>query len=430
MMTKGTVNTMKRFICAVLAAVSVFAFSACNKNDTVKNDGNENSIKVSSSVEDEKKLSAGETKSDEQIAEEREEIPVPTTLSNTYYRLTHDKELNVAYLGGSITQGSGASKYANNWVALTTAWLSEKFPDATINENNAGISNTGSNYGIFRLQHDIFDVAVPDLMFIEYTSNDWGRFGDLNISRQNESIIRMLYEKNPKMDIVFLFTNFGYDSPCRRASTALAEHYGLMVIDPGSDLKTLIDTQEGGVYDRYSPDKIHPSDEGHAYYLKLIEEQFTKYLIEQAPKDAAYLDFVVPEPLNENGLFLNPEIIEPVMMDIPDDFEYKSMKVAMKNRVYDHMISTEKEGAEYEFEFEGTGFGLLVYKTPTVSNIRYSVDGGEFVDYAIGDMHNYNHGQMYIMEYDLEPGKHTVKVQNVVSQYGTKLNIMGICVNK
>lgn len=353
-----------------------------------------------------------------------------TVLSNTYYRLTVDKELNVAYLGGSITQGSGATKYENNWVALTTKWLSDNFPDAVINENNAGLSNTGSNYGIFRLEEDVINVAVPDLIFIEYTSNDWGRFGDLNISRQNESIMRRLYEINPKIDIIFLFTGFSYDSPCRRASTALAEHYGLLVVDPGRELKRRIDEEEGGEYSKYSSDKIHPNDLGHSYYVELIGEQFKKYLVDEAPTEAKYLDANVPEPLNSDGLFLAPKMIDPLLFDVPEGFAYKDMSLKMCKMQYDHYIETETEGAEFEFTFDGTGFGLLVYKSPTVSNIAYSVDGGEFVDYEIGDMHNYNHGQMYIMEYNLEKGTHTVKIKNTPSNYGTTLRIVKICVNE
>ena len=245
-----------------------------------------------------------------------------TVLSNTYYRLTVDKELNVAYLGGSITQGSGATEYSKNWVALTTKWLSDNFPEATINENNAGLSNTGSNYGIFRLEEDIINIAVPDLIFIEYTSNDWGRFGDLNISRQNESIMRKLYEVNPKIDIVFLFTGFSYDSPCRRASTALAKHYGLPIVDPGSELKRRIDEEEGGDYAKYSSDKIHPNNLGHAYYVELIGELLGKHLIDEAPDEAKYLDANIPEPLNKDGLFMSPRMIDPLLYDIPEDFKY------------------------------------------------------------------------------------------------------------
>ena len=355
---------------------------------------------------------------------------MPTGFSNCYYRLTRDKELNIACIGGSITHGAGASTYSKSWVALTTSWLKEHFPDAEIHENNAGVSNTGSNYGIFRLQRDIFDVAIPDLMFIEYTSNDWERFGETVISKQTESIIRMLYEKNPKMDIIFLFTYIGYDGACRNASRALAKHYGLEIIDPGSSLKTLIDTEEGGVYDKYSGDKIHPNDTGHAFYLKLISDCLAKHLLKGKPETAQYIDYDIPQPFNKSGLFTNPEIVDVLKGEVPAGFEIKQKNVTLGNGTYEYALCTETEGAEYIFTFNGTGFGLLVFKTPFVSNIEYSVDGGEYVGYAIGDMQAYNHGQMYIPEFDLERGEHTVAIRNVASKFGTQLNILALCINK
>ena len=353
-----------------------------------------------------------------------------TPLSNTYYKLTVEKSLKVAFLGGSITSGGCATEYSKNYVSHTERWLHNNFPQAKIKTNNAGVGNTGSNYGIFRLQKDILDVFVPDLIFIEYTSNDWGRFGELNISRQNESIMRMLYKANPKIDIVFLFTAFTYESPCRSASTKLAEHYGLITMDPGKLIKTKIDTEEGGEYSKYTHDKIHPNDTGHALYGKMIGETFSKYLVENAPEKAEYLDVEVPEPLNKNGLFLAPEMVDVDEFDYSESFMRKDFSLELRQMKYDHYIETEKEGAEFTFDFDGTGFGLYIHKNPTLSNFFYSVDGGEFKEFIVAEMQNYDHGQTYIIEYDLPKGKHTVCIRNGKSEHGTTLRIIKVLVNK
>ena len=103
---------------------------------------------------------------------------------------------------------------------------------------------------------------------------------------------------------------------------------------------------------------------------------------------------------------------------------------------YDGYLTTGTPGAELEFTFDGTGFGLLVYKTPDVSNFEYSVDGGEFVEYIVADMHYYNHAQMYICEYALTDGTHTVKIRNKASPANTResdgntLGIVKICINE
>ena len=60
-------------------------------------------------------------------------------LENTAYKLKHGLGLTVAYFGGSITEGAGASSYASSWAGLTTAWLRERFPACAIRPVQAAI---------------------------------------------------------------------------------------------------------------------------------------------------------------------------------------------------------------------------------------------------------------------------------------------------
>ncbi|MBR5528641.1 MAG: hypothetical protein IKV97_06510, partial [Clostridia bacterium] len=80
-------------------------------------------------------------------------ITMRGALSNTLSKLTDKKELTVAYFGGSVTVGHGATdreKYS--WRALTTKWLKENFPKANVTEVNAAIGATGSHLGAFRTE--------------------------------------------------------------------------------------------------------------------------------------------------------------------------------------------------------------------------------------------------------------------------------------
>ena len=54
-------------------------------------------------------------------------------LNNTAYKLKNDKKLRVAYFGGSITEGAGASDPTKTcYRAMTTAWFKAKYPDALV----------------------------------------------------------------------------------------------------------------------------------------------------------------------------------------------------------------------------------------------------------------------------------------------------------
>ena len=98
-------------------------------------------------------------------------------------KLQAGEEVTIAYLGGSITQGTGADN-ENCYAALTTKWIENQYPDAKVNYVNAGIGATGSYIGVHRcdaqvLSHD------PDLVFIDFSVND---------ESQNNAINKLTYE--------------------------------------------------------------------------------------------------------------------------------------------------------------------------------------------------------------------------------------------
>src|SRR5438128_9003460 len=86
-------------------------------------------------------------------------------------KLRAGKPVTVAYLGGSITSGAGASDLAKtSYRALVTQWLRNRYPPARINEINAAVGGTGSIYGSLRVRRDVI-AYKPDLVFIEFAIN-------------------------------------------------------------------------------------------------------------------------------------------------------------------------------------------------------------------------------------------------------------------
>jgi acyl-CoA thioesterase I len=64
-------------------------------------------------------------------------------LPNWNDKLLRDEPIVVAFLGGSITEGFGASDpEATSWRALTETYLKRRFPDKTIHCVNAGVGGT------------------------------------------------------------------------------------------------------------------------------------------------------------------------------------------------------------------------------------------------------------------------------------------------
>lgn len=70
--------------------------------------------------------------------------------ANTRYKLEVEKKLNIGFIGGSITANGGNKFYGYDEQVYDK--MCREFPDAEINYVQAGIGNTGSNFGIFRLE--------------------------------------------------------------------------------------------------------------------------------------------------------------------------------------------------------------------------------------------------------------------------------------
>ena len=94
-------------------------------------------------------------------------------LENTVYRLKHDKKLSIGFIGGSITEGCGASSPKTSWVGRTYDWFTRTYPEAEFRFENAAIGGTGSMLGVYRLEHELLDKSDPDLVFVEFAVNDW-----------------------------------------------------------------------------------------------------------------------------------------------------------------------------------------------------------------------------------------------------------------
>lgn len=234
-------------------------------------------------------------------------------LSNTLYKIKNKQSLNVAYLGGSITDGYGASDESHSYAKLSFNWLQETYgtPDnVTYNIIKKGVGGTGTTYGAYRAEEDLGlkSESVPDLAFIECAINDsYDGIGYDRAAANMESIVRGLYKANPYMDIIILFTTdiyrFDYQNNTAwneneweelKAHKAVADYYGIPTIYMGKALNEAVYKENGNsvpknangsvdtsnaAWGKYFPavstggyDTVHPNDTGYGIYKNCIAE--------------------------------------------------------------------------------------------------------------------------------------------------------------
>ena len=320
---------MKKFISIIMAAAMVLSISACSGTTSEPVDaGNTPADDTISSVTEDTSLTPEDlTSGDTSITEPEpiEEIPyqlggdlTPTMIANSVLnagnqarlaklikKLQGGESVTVAYLGGSITQGSSAGNELC-YARLTTNWLEEQFPDAKIKYVNAGIGATGSYIGIHRAERDVLAYA-PDLVFIDFSVNDTSDRITTNKATY-EGLIRKLWQADSAPAIITLAMTQENGTSVQTEHSEIAVKYDIPMI---SYRNAILDVIDKGyiVWDDISDDNIHPNVQGHAVLTQMI----TNYL-QNVIDNIENIDTTEPElpGTSDSGMkYQNAAIVEP-----------------------------------------------------------------------------------------------------------------------
>lgn len=391
---------------------------------------------------------------------------VTSPLANTYRALRFDKKLTVGYIGGSITYGNSAAKKVNDngtvsqtggdialsYVNRTTDYLRAQYPQATIESINAGVSDTATNFGIYRLNDHLMNTNghdMPDLVFVEFTTNDWCYDGgivqnDKDLARQAESLIRNIYAKNPYADIVLLSTVRDANGASRKVYEKLGKDYGLLFIDLGVPLQQKMTARgaaneaDGTYY--YTVDNLHPSAKGYEVYFEEIKNGMTAALETTIYATAKTDRTAALGKASARSLWENPTIL-PV-----SDFTVESGSVANGSNLTMSMYGTNETQAQnvavtngslkiteettLSFKFTGTTVALLFGMNESGVLMDYTVDGRGSantktlnIDTELLTFQKYGHTQLFVLEQELAYGEHTIKMTFKPTSDG-KVNVL------
>ena len=297
-------------------------------------------------------------------------------------------------IGGSITQGG------QGWV---DPWLRRVFPQSSVNIVNAGLSGTGSELGIFRLERDVISLQ-PDLVLIEFAVNDGG-LSDEEAIRYNESIVVRLKQLPHPPAIVFVETAARHGSN-RMRHEKVAAHYELVNIDLQLKLDEYI-KKNGVSWDELMSDDVHPRKAGYELYWRWIGEALAPYLPRKGEKISTQITGKLPKPLSSRSLILDGKLLPLSGMNTPGWREESTLS-NWWDRFCTGALASTSEQAPLSLHARGTHLGLFYLEDPAFGKFRVSVDGRSLTDIDSATRKWYAYR---LLGKDLIPQRHSLLVQ-------------------
>jgi len=338
-------------------------------------------------------------------------------LANAHLKFAREKTGRIAFLGGSITAGSG-------WREHTIRYFQQKFPDTTFEFISAGIPSLGSVPHAFRLERDVLAKGPMDLLFVEAAVNDSTNTAyPAQMQRGMEGVVRHARAANPLTDIVhlhFVMPEHMTDYRAGRTPASIAEHervaaaYGNPSLHLSREVTERIDAGQFTWADDFKD--LHPSPFGHQLYAnsiaRMLDAAFAK------PVATATTPHAMPTPVDPRsyargrfGSIADARIVKGFRL-VPSwrPADGKGTRAGFVD--VPALVATEP-GAAFEFTFEGTAAGLFITAGPDAGRIAYSIDGSasRIVDPFTQWSPGLHLPWAVILDDGLVPGWHTVTVR-------------------
>ena len=187
------------------------------------------------------------------------------------------EEVNVCYIGGSITEGHNSSPIAiSSYAYLSFQDFLERFGQGNekIYYHNEGISGTPSTLGLMRVDRDVL-AKFPDLVFVEFAVNDGT---DLFSQFMFEALVRRILKSENAPAVILLFTVLENGYSAQLIMSLIGFHYNLPMISVKDALLPEIEAGRMTYYDDYGTDGVHPDNQGHEliaafidYYMGMVD---------------------------------------------------------------------------------------------------------------------------------------------------------------
>ena len=188
--------------------------------------------------------------------------------------------VTVAFIGGSITEGAGASQYKECYAYRVFQGFRERYgagDGSNVHSVNAGVGGTPSTFGLMRYQRDIVDRVndsdgLPDLVIVEFAVND---YNEPTKHRCYESLVKTILTQENDPAVILLFSVFDGGFNLQSELKAVGDAYDLMMVS----IKNAAYPHVGKEWSakEFFFDAYHPTSMGHGVMADCL-----LYAVEQA----------------------------------------------------------------------------------------------------------------------------------------------------
>lgn len=275
------------------------------------------------------------------------------------------EKVTLAYLGGSITEGSFLDTC---YASRSYRYFADTFgTGSNVSFINAGLSGTSSVVGLMRSQRDILD-KNPDVIFLEFSVND---HPEEIYKKGFESLVKKCLSQpnNPAVIIIVNRSKGGYSMQEQMA--AIGKNYNVPIISMDTALTNAFNS---GLLtkDDYYTDEYHPHADGNA----LISDSIAYFFRQALKTENRTGDYTIPSTTVYGAEYSTGSIVP---ISELKNFNAGSFKSDNSNNRFAYGYTFQKNSANTPMTFTVNGKGIfLVFKSnqnSSLGNVNVTVNG-------------------------------------------------------
>lgn len=351
------------------------------------------------------------------------------------------EDVTVAFIGGSITEGAGATPSQKTcYSKVAYDCFCKRFGNGdNVHYTKAGVGGTSSELGMIRYERDVLGRgAAPDVVIVEFAVNDEG---DETKGDCYETLIRKILFSDNAPAVILLFSVFENDWNLQERLSTVGVRYDLpMVSVKDAVVEQFYLPAEGGRViskNRFFYDMYHPTSDGHRIMGESLDYLFVKADETPAGTEPDYQsletvfrpEFVKVRLLDRKDMFEGAEISCGAFTESDKDLHHVEMNLDnFQTPMFPYNWTATGETGDEPFVIKIKSPYLLVITKDTGSMEFGKADiyvDGEYVLTADPHAVGWTHSTAQIAYRGKENVVHTVEIRKNPETLDKKFTILG-----